>query len=679
MTDPNLPNDPRFSPPPAASVPTPPAVPVQPPVQPPQQPFAQQPPIAPPGFVPPAPPGFDAPPAYTAPPSIDPAQPQILHDPGFDGATVQDQVEKKSGIGGRVGLVAAVLAVAGGGAFAVTRALDEPAGPATAEEAVTQLFEAVENDDLIGLTEVMLPSEREALIDPMVDLFAELERLEILDEDVDLEARADEAGSDGIDFSVTGLDYTTDLVGEGVVNVRLTAGVVSVTGDVADLPFGDRVADEIGEENMSESLDEEIVDFADEEDARFTVVEEDGSWYISLWYSVAEAVREEAGEPVPNFGAGLAPVGGNTPEDALRSMMEAAVDLDAEGVVAAMDPAEFRALYDYAPLFLDDADAAAAEFRQMLAEENITYSLDRLDMSSSDIRGRTVVSIDGFAFSAEGDGEGFSLDFDGNCFTVIMNSEIDETCHDDFQDGMGGIALPSAYRNFLETSNSGVTVVERDGAWYVSGFPTIIGGYTDLLASLEPRDIDDLDEFFGESFGDAFELGTLSLGELTGNDDPLIDAFPPLDEGEFEEFPDDEGDDPFAEDEDFTEAELAAEDIALFPADWTLFASDAEFAYFAGAVGIPAVSYTTGYLDSGTNILVERFDATADELNAGMLGASPYVLVEVEGLPAGATAYDWEGVDRAVVIDGFIISAYFEDDGSAMALLNERVNAIANR
>lgn len=683
MTDPNLPNDPRFSPPAGQ-----PAAPQGPPVvHPPQQPFIQQPPVAPPGFQ-------ANPPGYATPPSFgDPTQPEILQDTAFAGATVQDQVEKKSSIAGRVGLVAAALAVAGGGAFAVTSALSEPAGAQSPEEAITQLFEAVENDDLIGLTEAMLPSEREALIDPMVDLFAELARLEILDEEVDLEARADEAGSDGIDFSVTGLDFTTSVVGEGVVNVQLTGGIVTVTGDVSDLPLGDRATAEIGDENLTESLDEEVANFANEEDAQFTVVEEDGSWYVSLWYSVAEVVREEAGEPAPNFGAGVVPVGGETPEDALRVMLEAAVALDAESVVAALDPNEFRALHDYAPLFLDDADSAVAEFRQTLAEEGIMYSLDRLDLSSSDVRGRTVVSVEGFAVSAtrSAENESFSLDFDGNCITIILDSEIDEQCIDEIRSELSEAdGLPEAYLDLIDSSNSGVTVVERDGAWYVSGFPTIIGAYTDLLASLEPEDIDDLSDFFQGSFEDAFDIGGPLLGGLNSGSDPF-DDFTAIEDGLdlgpdedpfFEDVPDEEeGFDPFAEDEDsdFDAApDLAPEDAALFPADWEVYASDPEFAYFASTVNLPAVSYTTGYLDFGPSILVERFDASAEQLNAGMLASSAYVVVDVAGLPAGAVAYDWVDVDRAIVIDGFIISAYFDDEGSAMALLNERVNAIAN-
>lgn len=685
MTDPNFPNDPRFSPPPVPPV-VPPAAGL-----PPQQPLSQPMPVTPPGMQP----------AYTPPSFADSSQPHLMDDPIIAGATVVDQVENKPSIVGRVGLVAAALAVAGGGAFAVTRALSEPAGAQTPEEAVAQLFEAVDNDDLIGLTEIMLPSEREALIDPMVDLLAELERLKILDDDIDLEARADESGADGLDFSVTGLDFTTQSVGEGVVNVQLNAGVVTVTGDVGDLPFGDRATAELGEENLAEPIDEQIVDFSTEEDAQFTVVEEDGSWYVSIWYSVAELAREEAGEPAPNFGAGVVPVGGDTPEDAVRVMMNAAVALDAEGVVAAMDPSEFRALHDYAPLFLDDADSAAAEFRQMLADEGVSYSLDRLDLTSADVRGRTVVSVNGFAASATVDGEPFSIDFDGNCATLILGSEIDEQCIDTLRDELAGDASSDAYLDFVSDSSYGITVVERDGSWYVSGFPSIIGAYTDLLASLEPEDIDDLTDFFNGSAQDALGLGVPLLDQFGGQSDavqfevispgidpdedtiieePVIeDSDEPIVETEPDE---DDSYDPFTDDGDATDSnttfDLTPEDAALFPAGWTVFASDTDAAYFASVTGFPAVSFTTGFSDDNASILVERIDASAAELNAAMAEAFPYEVVEVAGIPAGATAYDWEGVDRAIVIDGFIISAYFDDDGTAMAALLERVNAIAN-
>ncbi len=655
VPDPNRPNDPRASQVP----PVPPALSAFPPAA---------------GFPPAAHLTYqDTPPQFGATSFIN------------DTTTVEDRIEQGPSVVGRVGLVAAALAIAGGGAFAVTRALAEPVGAQTPEEAVVQLFEAVENDDLVGLTESMLPSEREAIIDPMIDLFSELDRLELLDGDFDLEARTDEAGSDGLDFSVRGLDFTTTAIGDGVVNARLNAGIVTVRGDVSDLPFGDRADSELGSEALSKSIDQEILDFSAEEDARFTLVEEDGTWYVSLWYSVAEAARADAGEPAPNFGAGVTPAGGDSPEAAVRLMMERAVDLDAGGVIASLDPSEFRALYDYAPLFLDDADAGAAEARQAAASEGISWSLDRLDLSSGDLRGRTVVRIEGFAFSAGADGQSISVDFDGNCVTTVVDREIDEICLDEISDQLGDIDLPQAYVDFVNEYTSGITVVERDGAWFVSGVPTMIGAYTDLLASLDPQDIDDFTSFFQDSLEGAFDLSDPFFG--TSNDlfefQPIDDE-PFFDEQPFDEQPFEEDDDydPFAEDEpvfDEEPPELSADDFAVYLPRLEVTANDPEYAYFAGETGLAALAYGYAYDVDGNSVEVVRFAASAEELNAAMADSFSYELVQVEGLPEGATAYDWPEVDRAIVVDNFIVSAYFNEDETSMQLLLEQVTFIAKR
>ncbi len=690
MTDPILPNDPRRVEP---TVPNPSAIPqVVPPAlqgpagSPPRPnpppvytpPPAPAPPTPPPAFaMPPTPPaGFGTPP----PPPGGPGSiaPSAFGDTSFlnDTTTVQDRVDTSSGIVARVGLIAAAIAVAGGGAFAVSRALSEPAGAQSPEEAVTEMFAAVENEDVIGLTEMMLPSERESMVEPMIDLFAELERLELLDADYDPAAAAEAA--EGLDFTVTGLDFTTTSLGEGVARADITAGVVTVTGDIDDIPFGDRADRELGPDVLSETINEEIVDFSDETDAEFVIVEEDGSWYVSFWYTVAEAARTQAGEPVPSFGAGVVPVGADSPEGAVRLMLEEAVDLDAEGVISSLDPSEFRALYDYAPLFLDDADAGVAELRQQLAENDVSWSLDRVDLSSGESRGRTVVQINGFAFSATGDGQSVSADFDGDCITIIVDQQIDETCIDE---QMNGLELPPAYADFVEEYTSGITVVERDGRWYVSGMPTIIGAYTDLLASLEPQDIDEFTSFFKDSLDGALGSG---VGDLFGGAGDFTSVSPEPDPFLIEEDPFfEEEEDPFFEEDDpfdYVQPDLTQDAIDTMLPGLDISASDADSAYFASATGFPATWYVWAYdFDTGASVEVVAFDVTAQELTAAMDESFAYERVDVPGLPEGAVAFDWPDVDRAVVIDNYIVSAYFNDDGSSEALLLRQVQAIADR
>ena len=52
---------------------------------------------------------------------------------------------------------------------------------------------------------------------------------------------------------------------------------------------------------------------------------------------------------------GIAPAGGDTPEAAMDTFLDAVADLDLRAMVAALNPDEFEALQRYAPLFIDEA------------------------------------------------------------------------------------------------------------------------------------------------------------------------------------------------------------------------------------------------------------------------------------------------------------------------------------
>ncbi len=83
----------------------------------------------------------------------------------------------------------------------------------------------------------------------------------------------------------------------------------------------------------------------------------DGRWYLSAFYSIAETMRHDAGDPdIPT--AGVALNGGDSPEAAMDHMLDAVAGLDLDKVIGALNPDEFEALQRYAPLFTDDAQQA---------------------------------------------------------------------------------------------------------------------------------------------------------------------------------------------------------------------------------------------------------------------------------------------------------------------------------
>ena len=58
------------------------------------------------------------------------------------------------------------------------------------------LLDALDNEDVLGAIDVLLPGERETLREPLTELVAELTRIEVLSDDASL------AGSRGVDIMV---------------------------------------------------------------------------------------------------------------------------------------------------------------------------------------------------------------------------------------------------------------------------------------------------------------------------------------------------------------------------------------------------------------------------------------------------------------------------------------------
>lgn len=450
-----------------------------------------------------------------------------LLDGGNDAIVTTTTVTRGRGL--RFGLVAAVAAVSVAGAVAVNTALSAPAGPQTPEDAVDQMLAALENEDVLGMTDVMLPSEREAFIEPSLAVLDEIQRLGFLD-DVDLDGEPAEAGTEGglipgLDLDFEGVEYVVTPIGDGVANVSVVAGTATATVDPSQLP------DSFEDPYLSESPFTETEDLSDE-DISMTIVEEDGGWYVSLWYSAAEQARRDAGAAVPIFGQGPAAIGGATPGEAVSGLIAEMVELDLDGSIGHLDPREFRALYDYSPLFVPDAQTEIDQFRVDLAQEDITWSVTDVVTSSQEIRGRTVVTVEGLSGSVSTPDGTFLLVSDGDCQTVSgPGIETQTACATDPGASFAELSDLALFQKLSEVE-TGITVVERDGRWFVSGAPTVLYGAVDVLSVLERSDIDqvvDEGDQLAEEFFDAFFGGNL-FGDPFMGDDFTLDQEPGLDQ-----------------------------------------------------------------------------------------------------------------------------------------------------
>lgn len=373
----------------------------------------------------------------------------------------------------RVGAVAVgVVAVLAAGVFAAV-ALSGKDGSASPEEAVERLFEAVSDEDVLGILEALPPAERSALRPGLEDVTGELRRLGILSDDVDLESVG------GVDLEIEGVELAAEELGEGVTAVRLTGGTLTTSTEPEQLPLGSALRN-LFEGPEGSDLEEGGGTHALGDDGPVLVtVQEDGGWHVSLFYSVAEAFRGDAGEAVPTFGQGVEPAGADSPEDVVRQVAEAAVALDARRLVALTPPGEMGALHDYAPLFLDQADQAEAPFE---------VRIDRLDLEPEVDGDVARVRLTGFAASVGSPDMGnFSVSYDGDCMVFVADGVEERTCASD----MAQTGAPVSSELVLST-------VRHDDQWYLSPTRTVFEQLLGTLRALEPEDVEDLGSLFSE-------------------------------------------------------------------------------------------------------------------------------------------------------------------------------------
>jgi hypothetical protein len=453
----------------------------------------------------PPPPGAAIPPgpppgAFAAPTEPLPAATWVPPPP--------ETTASRSGAGGRVAaLVVGLALLLGGVGFAVARAGGN--GPDSPEAAVQALLDAVADEDVIGVLQAMPAGERRAIQDPLQDISDELVRLGVLDDSFRLDGIA------GVDVSFEGIELEVEDLGDGIAAVHLVGGTAHGAIVPEELPLGvplldliERLTGEPVEIPPASGSSDVEPDGADE--VPLVAVRDGGSWRVSLGYTIAEAARRDAGAPLPAFGGGVTPNGADSPEAAVRELVEAGFDLDVRRVIELMPPGEMSALHDYAPLFLDELEREARDH----APEVGRLDLDLVADTSGDValvrveRLDVEVTVDDtdLRFGIDGDEVSFSVDdgevtvhFDGECVTYEDDwSGLEEECFGDLGD------LPFDLGDSLD--HLAVTTVRVDGQWYVSPVRTTLGLMAEGLGAL-PDDAlehiaDTLEEIF-DGFGGA--------------------------------------------------------------------------------------------------------------------------------------------------------------------------------
>ncbi len=402
-------------------------------------------------------------------------------------------------LGGLIAL--AVIAIAAV-AFATMNAGRSNDGADSPEAAMQKFFDGLSSEDLVAAVDSFLPGEADPVINYTGSIGSELKRLGILTDAVDPQAIS------GVDMEFTDLTFRTEEIAPGFARVYLTNGDAFIDIDPAELPLGSLVLDNLPAD-VRDQLNEDLPPESDSmagEDFYMVAVEEDGGWYLSFWYTVMDAIFSETGYGAPAFGAGVTPIGADSPEAAVEGAFRELLSLDLEGLIGMLPPTEMRALYDYMPLVLDDYNETVGAFGSF-----VTIDLASLDTSVSDAdNGAKRVKVETFdisfaSFFLEIDG---AISFDGTCFDISINdqggalgefgAEIPDhinTCDPAIADSLGsgvtGMEMPE-FLSDLSTANTGLLAVEDGGSWYVS--PTETFGDA-MLQGLKIWDRDTLQQF----------------------------------------------------------------------------------------------------------------------------------------------------------------------------------------
>lgn len=424
------------------------------------------------------------------------------------------------------GAVTAVVATGAAGIFAVSNLTGGvQGGAASPDQLGLSLLQAIENEDVLGVVDVLSPGERDIFRDPLVDLVAELTRLEVLSPEADLSRIL------GLDVELSNERVSAASTNvPDITNIDLRADAV-LTFDGAELPVGELITDNLPDDLLTEMRGTRLTE-TDELDVRLTAIEEDGRWYFSVFHTIAELARQETapGTLIPLQGIGSD--GAESPGAAFESALDRIEDLDLTGLLRTLNPGEAAALQRYAPLFLEEAETA-------LAEVPLEWKITRREFRVEESGDTATVFLDAIAVEGSIEGEVFSFELADGCINASAAGESFEQCNTGvFEDTTGLLDDAPATRRLLETITdafadmeaSGLEMRRTDGLWYISPSTTASEAFLNVLRALDRSELDAIIEQVpaaGDEFIDAIFGGLNSLPGSIGGGYIAEDAVEP--------------------------------------------------------------------------------------------------------------------------------------------------------
>lgn len=406
---------------------------------------------------------------------------------GIEPAPVHEDVPASRRVALRAGLLLGIAGMLAGGLYFARSLVSSASGGATPTAAVERFFDALANEDAIGVLETMMPAERRLLVDPLQAITNELSRLRIFGPDANL------ADVNGLEIEIFGLGFKEEELTPGITAVVVNKGRVRSRFDPRGGLLGTFVTKLMDRDALSP--DRVALDFA-VNDVTIATQKDGDEWYVSVGYTIAENVRRESGSVLPSFGRGVA-IGATTPEKAVEELLRAGAGLEMSRLLQLAPPGEAAALHDYAQLFITELGVEAHEMRGFFTAE-----VTNVDLSSKQTApGVATVEVERIAFKYAMPDLGIRIEYDGECTVLRFEGEPPER----ICEGGAGPAMPF-YLPFEEfpKADVGFIVVQERGEWFVSPTRTLLEGALGYLKAMDLGELDMLREFF-EYEGGEFE------------------------------------------------------------------------------------------------------------------------------------------------------------------------------
>jgi hypothetical protein len=425
--------------------------------------------------------------------------PQGTWTPGPQG--YGPQPPKSRGRGKLLASAAVVIALAAGGTAAYVAMSDSNStGASSPRDAVQAIVRDLNKSDLIGVLDDLVPGERSALANPVLDEIKQLKRLKVLQQS------ADPNSVSGVKLKVEGLTFADKPVriNDRVQIVQVTGGTLDISADAAKIPFTHDFLEAAFPgglptgSNQTQHIDIAKIVRADRDNRpiRIAAQKSGGKWYPSIFYTIADKASENE---VPKAADAIAAEGGSSPQDVVTKMIDALVNNQYTAAIKLMSPDELAVAHDYGGLLVRGSGAGGSGSPDITVKD-LQLKTEQVSGGVTRVTLRSVTVVSG--------GDESTVKVDGSCVDTTVKGEHKRMCAADianqlisFSESLGVSAhVAPAQRQAIENLLTGFTKVGVDttqsgGKWYVNPVRSYLDVTSSVLSGLQNNDLLELLHF----------------------------------------------------------------------------------------------------------------------------------------------------------------------------------------